>query len=137
MTDALQIRLASKDGRPVAGILTLRFRDTVVYKYGCLDRARRNLGGMHFLLWKAILQAKECGLTTFDFGRSDWDNPGLIAFKDRWGANRSTLAYWRYYAEPPHRMPAWPITVARRLVKFMPTAVLPVAGRLLYRHLGT
>lgn len=26
----------------------------------------------------------------------DWDNPGLIKFKDRWGADRSTLTYWRY-----------------------------------------
>ena len=29
----------------------------------------------------------------FDFGRSDLDNPGLLTFKDRWGATRSSLIY--------------------------------------------
>ena len=47
-------------------------------------------------MWKAIQEAKNDQLDEFDMGRSDCDNPGLIAFKDRWGAARSTLSYLRY-----------------------------------------
>jgi hypothetical protein len=32
-----QIRLASKNGRPLGAVLTLRHRNTVMYKYGCSD----------------------------------------------------------------------------------------------------
>ena len=71
-------------------------KDVVVYKYGCSDTAFQNLGGTQLLLWKTIVEAKASGLTCMDFGRSDADNPGLIAFKDRWGAKSSGLTYLRW-----------------------------------------
>jgi lipid II:glycine glycyltransferase (peptidoglycan interpeptide bridge formation enzyme) len=94
--DQMKIRLASKDNQPVASILTLRYKSTLVYKYGCSDKRFSNLGGTQLLFWKAIQEAKRDGLQELDMGRSDWDNPGLIKFKDRWGAARSTLTYARY-----------------------------------------
>src|SRR5205085_2919409 len=57
MDDRLKIRLAYKDGRPVAGILTLSYKDVLVYKYGCSDARFNNLGGMQFLFWEAIREA--------------------------------------------------------------------------------
>src|SRR5262249_26306738 len=100
MGDRLCIRVALKEGRPVASILTLRYQKTPVYKYGCADGRYNNLGGMPLLFWRAIQEAKREGLTVLDLGRSDWDNPGLIAFKDRWGAGRTSIAYWRYGNSP-------------------------------------
>jgi CelD/BcsL family acetyltransferase involved in cellulose biosynthesis len=136
MGDRLKIRIASKDGRPVASILTLRYKDTLVYKYGCSDPQFNNLGGMPLLFWKAIEEAKSAGLTRFDLGRSDWDNPGLITFKDRWGAQRSALRY-RISSRGPARAstPGWQMQFARRIFGHMPSAVLPLAGSLVYRHL--
>ena len=52
--DALQIRVARKDQHPVAAILTLRHKDTLMYKYGCSDAAFNNLGGTHLLFWRSI-----------------------------------------------------------------------------------
>ena len=92
----LKIRVASKDGRPVASILTLRHKRILVYKYGCSDHRFNNLGGTQLLMWKAIQEAKNDRLDEFDMGRSDCDSPGLIVFKDRWGAAQSTLSYFRY-----------------------------------------
>src|ERR1035438_3748277 len=87
----LKIRLALKDGRPVAGMLTLRYKDTLVYKNGGSDSRFHNLGAMHLLYWESIRDAKNLGLRTFDLGRSDVEQAGLIKFKSRWGAQQMTL----------------------------------------------
>jgi lipid II:glycine glycyltransferase (peptidoglycan interpeptide bridge formation enzyme) len=132
--EAVTIRIARKDGRPVAGILTLRSGRSVVYKYGGSDPSFHHFGGMAALLWRAIQDARATGAEEFDLGRSDLDQTGLVAFKDRWGAQRATLTYYCY---PTHRH------VARRrlgavspLLARMPPGMLGLAGRLLYRHAG-
>jgi CelD/BcsL family acetyltransferase involved in cellulose biosynthesis len=135
MGDMLKIRVASKDGQPAAAILTLRFKQRLVYKYGCSDKSLGHLGGMQLLFWRAIQEARHDGLSEFDLGRSDWDNPGLLAFKDRWGAARSDLGYWRYGAATVAAHSGWQGRVARRLFGHMPESVLPLAGKLVYRHL--
>ena len=137
MGEKLKIRVASKDGKPVASILTLQHRRTLVYKYGCSDKAFSNLGGMQFLFWRAIQDAKSQGLLEFDLGRSDWENEGLIQFKDRLGGTRSTLTYWRYPASAAaHARPAWQTKLAKRIVSRLPNACLSALGSLLYRHAG-
>jgi Acetyltransferase (GNAT) domain len=135
--DSAKLRVASHQGRPVAGILTLCFKDSMFYKYGGSDAAFHNLGGMHLCLWRAIQDAKSMGLKVFDLGRSDSEDAGLIAFKDRWGAQRHGLTYFRRWLVPPNasrsslRMPR-----ARRAVAHVPGPLLRAAGRFLYRHLG-
>src|SRR5712691_1615630 len=133
----MKIRVASKDGRPIASILTLSWKDVMVYKYGCSDERFHNLGGMHLLLWTAIQEAKTDGCREFDLGRSDSDNPGLITFKDHWGAGRSELAYWR---NPAPVAPIAAAALARRIAKFafarLPNRLLIAAGDLLYKHIG-
>lgn len=134
---ALNIWVASKSGQPVAAILTLASRNTVVYKYGCSDAAFHPLGAMPALFWQAIQYAKERNATCFDFGRSDLNNPGLIAFKDHWGASRSTLHYYRDVAASATRASGISSsTFARHCVSTLPDFCLAAAGRLLYRHMG-
>lgn len=135
MGDVLKIRLASKNGHPVASILTLRYKESLVYKYGCSDKRFGNLGGMQFLLWKAVQEAKSLGLSEFDLGRSDWDNRGLITFKDRWGASRTGLAYWRCTGGSVRRATSGRVVrLAGRIFRHMPGNFLPLAGSLMYRH---
>jgi hypothetical protein len=131
----LKIRVASASGIPVAAILTLRFQNTLTYKYGCSDARFHNLGGMQFLLWRAIQEAKQAGLDEFDLGRSDLDNPGLITFKDRLGAARFKLTYFRTPASQSYRSRSY-LSGARRVTAYMPKSVLSMAGRLVYKHLG-
>jgi CelD/BcsL family acetyltransferase involved in cellulose biosynthesis len=135
--DALQMRVASKDGQPAAAILTLRFKDTLVYKYGCSDSQFNNLGGMHLLFWSSIQEAKKSGLQFYDLGRSDADNVGLITFKDRWGAERSTMTYTRF---PPVRsQPSgrdWKLQMAKHLFAHAPDTFLSLLGGFLYKHIG-
>ena len=135
--DRMKIRVASKDGRPIASILTLSWKDVMVYKYGCSDERFHKLGGMHLLLWTAIQEAKTDGCREFDLGRSEYDNPGLITFKDHWGASRSELAYWRH---PAPVVPTPAAALARRVAKFafarLPNRLLIAAGNVLYKHIG-
>jgi Acetyltransferase (GNAT) domain len=137
MGEKLKIHVASKDSQPVAAILTLSHRATLTYKYSCSDRRFSSLGGTQLLLWHAIREAKRQGLTELDLGRSDWDNPGLIAFKDRWGAIRSTLTYWRCGEAASERAPdGLPSRIARHAVSYASDWLLAGAGRCLYRHVG-
>jgi len=135
--DQLKIHVGFKDGRAIASILPLRHRDTLVYKYGCSDASYHNLGGIPFLLWKAIQEAKERGMLAFDLGRSDAADHGLITFKDRWGATRSTLAYGRYCARQRQTAAeGHSMQFAKRVFARLPDSLLTAAGRLLYRHIG-
>ena len=84
-------------GKRVAMVI-LRYEQVLIYEYGCCDRRFSNLGGTQLLLWNAIQEAKDDQLSEFDMGRSDCGNPGLVLFKDRWGAKRTTLVYLRYPA---------------------------------------
>jgi lipid II:glycine glycyltransferase (peptidoglycan interpeptide bridge formation enzyme) len=138
----LKIRIARKNGKAVAGMLTLRHKNTLVYKYGGSDPQHHNLGGMHLLYWKSIEDAKASGLQSFDLGRSDDDQDGLITFKTRWGAKQSTLTYSRYVLS---KSAGYPLSVssskaksgaARKLIAYLPNGLASLLGRALYRHVG-
>jgi hypothetical protein len=132
----LKIRVASKDGLPVASIITLSHRKTMTFKYGSSDARFNNLGGTALLLWRAMSEARAEGYEEFDMGRTDRDNAGLIAFKDHWGARCTTLTYYRYPAgsAAPGEGPA--MKVARRFMSVAPAALLRAIGSLSYRHIG-
>src|ERR1019366_7818989 len=135
--DRLAIRLVSKDGQPIASILTLSFKNSLVYKYGCSDASYHNLGGMPLLFWKTIQEGKALGAHEFDLGRSEPDNAGLIAFKNHWGASQSRLVYFRFPAPQPqtNKDSAW-MQLAKQVFGRMPDSLLTTAGRFLYRHIG-
>ena len=137
MGDNLQIRLARKDNVPLAAVLTLHHRNTVVYKYGCSNQRFHHLAPMPFLLWKLIEEIKAAGAEQLDLGRTDLDNDGLLVFKDRLGAMRRQITYLRY----PERSKDTGVAVrnlkaAKRFFALIPNALLPAAGRIAYRHLG-
>jgi lipid II:glycine glycyltransferase (peptidoglycan interpeptide bridge formation enzyme) len=135
--DRLTIRLASINNAPVASILTLAHRTSMVYKYGCSDERLHNLGGVPLLFWMAIQEAKDSGFLEFDLGRSDLHNDGLVQFKDHLGAAGSRLVYYRSPQQADaSRLTNWGSRVARQIFSRVPGSVLVPAGKLLYRHLG-
>ena len=138
----LTIRVAVPRRSALAAILTLRYRDTVTYKYGGSDRHFNNLGATHFLIWTTILQAKTDGLRVLDLGRSEYRNQGLITFKDRFGSQRSTLIYSRFTVSPNSRSQYeagadnWAKRVARAATYKMSTRLFCTLGSLIYKHIG-
>jgi lipid II:glycine glycyltransferase (peptidoglycan interpeptide bridge formation enzyme) len=132
----LQIRIASKDGVPIASILTLTHKKIITYKYGCSDAKMHKLGGMTLLFWNTIQQAKSADYETMDLGRSDTNNHGLAAFKEHLGGVRSNLVYWRYPNRPRVHQSSMRKVVVERIIDSAPDGVLTAAGNLLYRHMG-
>ena len=132
------IRVVSKDGRPIASILTLLYNGTMTYKYGCSDALYNNLAGTPLLFWQSIQQAKERGAHTFDMGRSDLDNPGLINFKSNWGTADLPLTYWRFpqAAENHVSAPSGARRAGSYVVSRLPDPLLILLGRTLYKHVG-
>ncbi len=139
---ALKIRVASKDGRLIAAILTIRHKATLVYKYGASDAQFNNLGGTQLLFWKSIQEAKRDGLQVFDLGRSNMENSGLVTFKNRWGARESTLCYSRFTLSAESRAnyraggPDWESKLAKKVLAYLPRPLWRFVGELLYKHIG-
>jgi CelD/BcsL family acetyltransferase involved in cellulose biosynthesis len=137
MAPNAEIRVARKDGKAVAAILTLGHRGTVVYKYGCSDERFHHLGGMPFLFWKLIEESKNAAAELIDFGRTELENDHLTEFKDRLGTRRSKLSYLRYPERAgKSRTDALNISAMRGLFSILPDALSSRLGWAAYRHIG-
>ncbi len=132
----LQIRVVTKDDLPIASILTLSNKKSMVYKYGCSDARFHRFGGMALLFWNAIKEAKDKGFEQFEMGRSDRGNLGLISFKEHWGAVGTDLSYWKYPHKPKAAVGNWQRKVLHRLTPLVSDSVLRFMGEILYRHVG-
>lgn len=133
----LEVRLAYKDKIPISAILTLKFKNTVYFKYGCSDPRFKHFGATSWLLWRAIVAAKSNGATKFDMGRTASADKGLLQFKNHWVPQPMPLVYWRF---PPdssgNLVDGWKFNAAKRVFSWMPNRLLTIAGRVLYRHIG-
>jgi CelD/BcsL family acetyltransferase involved in cellulose biosynthesis len=133
-----KIRIANtRNGQSAGAIYSVRYKDTMMFKYGASDARFHNLGTMPFLLWQAIEEAKQSGATWFDFGRSEIGNRGLIHFKDNFGAKQSLLTHkvfpgmtWEPGADN------WSLNYAKKIFSILPESVLILAGKLIYPHIG-
>jgi len=138
----LKIRVAFKDGLLIASILTIRHKDTLVYKYGCSDVNFQRLGGVHLLFWRSIQDAKQDNLRAFDLGRSECANTGLATFKDRWGAKRSMLTYLRLLNSEQSKGAftasggGWKEQAAKKVLPYLPDRIVVGAASVICRHLG-
>jgi len=140
--DGVKIRVVLKEGRPVAAMITVRYQNTMIYKYGCSDKQFNRFGGNHLLFWNAIKDAKNSGLLCFDFGRADADQQGLITFKKRWGAAESILNYSRHSIASSSTnmfdLPAgtWKTRAAKFVLSCLPSRMVVRIGQAFYGHAG-
>ncbi len=136
--DRAKIRVASLGDTPIASVFTLSHKNSVVYKYGCSDERYHNLGGMVSLFWQAMQDAKSVGAHTFDMGRSDIDNPGLIRFKSNWGTQDLPLTYWRFPQSSSDSLHRWGKAkeIGGNVLSHLPRGFLVAIGNALYRHAG-
>jgi FemAB-related protein (PEP-CTERM system-associated) len=79
-------------GRPVAAVLSFRFRDEILPYYGGGSEAARGVAANDFMYWQVMERARADGLRIFDYGRSKKET-GSYAFKCHWGFEPEQLHY--------------------------------------------
>lgn len=100
--DAADILTVRHEGQPVASVLSLYWRGTVMPYWGGGTFAARGLRANELMYFALMNHARAKGCTRFDFGRSKVGT-GPYAYKKNWGFEPQPLAYARWLApgEPP------------------------------------
>jgi lipid II:glycine glycyltransferase (peptidoglycan interpeptide bridge formation enzyme) len=86
--------LAEFEGKAVAALIVIRYKNITYAKYEGVDETYRDMLPVYALFWKTIEDAALAGDSCYDFGRTAVDNPGLRAFKSRWGTHEQELPYF-------------------------------------------
>lgn len=136
--DGIRTGLAYVDGVPVAGAMYLVWADTVYYKFGASLSEYLPVRPNDALHWAAIRWAHERGLRLLDWGLSDLDQPGLVAYKGGWHSEERRITTLR--GGTPQR-PGDP-DVERTLGELtalltdpeVPDRITSAAGAALYRY---
>jgi FemAB-related protein (PEP-CTERM system-associated) len=92
--DILTVRA---DGRPVASVLSLYWRGTVMPYWGGGTAEARGLRANELMYFALMGHARARGCTRFDFGRSKLGT-GPFAYKKNWGFEPRPLTYARWLA---------------------------------------
>jgi CelD/BcsL family acetyltransferase involved in cellulose biosynthesis len=131
------VALASYKELPVAAAVYFFFKEEAIYKYGASDHDYQNLRPNNLVMWEAIRWCCQNNFRSFNFGRTEPDNGGLLQFKRAWGTVEHKLRYFKYDLNT-NRFVAGQLgaKTSYRVFKVMPIPVLRLAGNLLYRHVG-
>ena len=83
--------LARVDGEPIAGAIYLVWNDVLYYKFGASLAGALSVRPNDALFWTALRWASERGFRHLDWGLSDLDQPGLIAYKRKWASEERRI----------------------------------------------
>jgi FemAB-related protein (PEP-CTERM system-associated) len=91
------------EGVPVAGAVSIAFRETVAVPWASSLRSARPSCPNHSLYWRILRDARQDGASRFDFGRSS-AGTGTFNFKKQWGARPEPLV-WQSFNSDGHLQP--------------------------------
>jgi FemAB-related protein (PEP-CTERM system-associated) len=124
-------------GKLVAAVWTLFYKDEVIPYFGGSIREYNHLAVNNFMYWMLMKYGCENGYRIFDFGRSK-KGTGSFDFKKRWGMTMTDLPY--QYAlvrrkSMPDTSPLNPkFSLGIRLWRKLPLPVTQFLGPLISRH---
>ena len=131
--DILTVR---RDGRPIASVLSLYHRGTVMPYWGGGTGEARAMRANDLMYFALMRHARARGCTRFDFGRSKVGT-GAAAFKRNWGFEPRPLSYAVHGAAPRQINPLDPQYQAKiALWKRLPLPVATLIGPWIARGLG-
>lgn len=127
------VQIIRRGRRPVAGLLTFLYRDTVLPYFAGLDEREDIYGLNNFLYAESMRWGVRQGYHMYDFGRTRLDNTGCFDFKRFCGFEPAMLDYQTYVLpgrQAPDLAPSSPRwAAARRVWKVLPLRVTrPVGG---------
>ena len=133
-----RITFAVRDGAPVAGVLFLRWKDRLYYKFNASDGDALELRPNDLIVWDAIERGTSDGMARLDFGLSDWDQEGLARYKAKFGATEGVIRFLRHDPDVsgPARGATAPLEALTDLLTSpeVPDSVTEAAGDVLYRY---
>lgn len=130
--------LAFFQQRAISGAVYFHFRDQAIYKYGASDRRYQHLRANNLVMWEAIKWCSKNGYKTFDFGRTESENNGLLQFKRGWGTNEKTIKYYKYnFKKASFISERSKVTGFHNMIfNVTPIPMLKFVGSMLYKHIG-
>ena len=129
--------LASFRKKTIAGAVYFHFGEKVIFKFGASERSYQHLRPNNLVMWEAIKWSARNDFGSFNFGRTEAENDGLLQFKRGWGAQEQSIKYYKYDLKkeafvkdhPPYQTYC-------NLFRKMPVPLLKVAGSVSYKHIG-
>lgn len=91
----IDLLMVYSDDKPVSGVLTFLFGQTVLPYYSGASPEAQRLAANNYLYWELMRWAAERGYRFFDFGRSK-TGTGAYFFKTQWNMKISPLPYQVY-----------------------------------------
>jgi FemAB-related protein (PEP-CTERM system-associated) len=133
------VQVVYHEGTPVAGCLSLTFRNQVLPYFAGIDDRYSRLNTSNFLYYSLMEEAVRRGLQVFDFGRTRQDNEGGCQFKINQGFEPEPLHYSYYIPRGgtlPDLRPSNPkFSLAQAVWKRLPLPVAAAAGGIVTRWL--
>ena len=131
--------LACVGDEVIAGAIFLEWNGTFYYKFGASSADHLGLRPNDAIYWTGIRCGIERGLGLVDWGLSDLDQPGLVAFKRKWASTERKLLTLRSGIPAPRpeqiRFGSELSELTRLLTdETVPDAITEHAGALLYRY---
>lgn len=136
--DAIVTMLAHAGDELIAGAVFVSWGDTLYYKFGASQHEHLALRPNDAIFWAGIRWAVQHGARLVDWGLSDLDQPGLIAYKRKWATDERRIVTLRAGGEHARSDPQ----AGQMLGKLtelltdesVPDKVTKNAGALLYRY---
>jgi CelD/BcsL family acetyltransferase involved in cellulose biosynthesis len=136
--DAIVTMLAHSGDDLIAGAVFLTWGDAVYYKFGASRHEYLALRPNDAIFWAGIQWGVQRGARLLDWGLSDLDQPGLIAYKRKWATDQRQIVTLRAGGEHA-RSNAQAGAMLGELTQLLtgdsvPDEVTRQAGALLYRY---
>jgi CelD/BcsL family acetyltransferase involved in cellulose biosynthesis len=134
--DQGHLLVAEVDGRPIAGVVYLRWKDTFYYKFNASEAGALDLRPNDLIMWHGLSLAHRAGASWVDFGVSDLDQEGLIRYKQKYATEEGeVLVLKRMDSDPPQAAARSVLGEVTDLLTdpSVPDAITEKAGDSLYR----
>jgi CelD/BcsL family acetyltransferase involved in cellulose biosynthesis len=131
------VLLAYKGDECLAGLVLLRWKQSLIAKYAASKKCTLSLRPNNLLFWDAIKWGCNNGYKVFDIGRSHIENEGLRRYKRGWGAREFPLSYSVLPTAPARpRVSRVVEKIAQTIIRRSPVWVCRLSGELFYQHLA-
>lgn len=138
--DAIVTVTAFKGDEPIAAKICLVWGGVLYYKFGASLREHLALRPNEAIDWAVLRYGAERGLASVDWGLSDLDQPGLVAYKRKWATTERRILTRRIPAledaTPAQKHAGRVLSDLTRLLTSseVPDEVCARAGAILYRY---